>query len=391
MKNTQQHSLWNPVFLMALAISVVSMFSVSFVNNIVSLYVVEELNGSPAIVGEVYSLMILCAFLFRPFAGYLVDKLGRRKTLLAALILTAILNLSLTFNLNISLLYIIRFLSGIPFALKAISLATLVADALPKERMSEGIGINAVLSSVFSSIIAPILSYWMLDCYGFRFVYSAAFVMACLALLLIVNLKYNDVRDASATFSLRSFFEPSVLWIALIFALLHMANPIIHSFVPLYALELGLSSKGLFFLFYGGGSLVSLLINRYLARRNWPGRVSTLSILLYAAGFCVVGLIRSVPAFLAGGFLVGIGFGLSNATFNSMAMNLVEAEKRGKCNATTQIGMDLGTVLGSNAFGRVAQYYGSYQPQFSIAAVFMLLPLVLLRVFVLPHFQKHQV
>ena len=289
------------------------------------------------------------------------------------------------------MLYLIRFLSGIPFALKAISLATLVADALQKSTCRRGSVFNAVLSSVFSSIVAPILSFWMLDRYGFRFVFNAAFVMACLALLLIVNLKYKDVRDASATFSFKSIFEPNVMWIALIFALLHMVSPIIHSFVPLYALELGLSSKGLFFLFYGSGSLFSLLVNRYLARRSWPNRVSTLSILLYAVGFCVIGILRSIPAFLVGGFLVGIGFGLSNATFNSMAMNLVKAEKRGKCNATTQIGMDLGTVLGSNALGRVAQFYGSYQPQFSIAAIFMLLPLVLLRLFVLPHFQKHQV
>lgn len=388
MQEEKGKQLWNIEFIMVLIISCFSMCGSSFVTNIMSTFIVDELNGTAAQVGTLYSLMIFCAFLSRPLSGFLVDRIGRKKTLLTAMALSTILNLLLLTRPNFFQLSVLRFLAGVPFALNSISLATLIADTLPRERLAEGIGINAVITAILGSVVAPYLSFWFLDRYGYAFNFIFSAILTVIAMALIVILKYTDIKNPSIPFSVKTSFEPKVGWISLILALFFAGTPIIGSFSPLYANELGLASRGTFFVFYGVGSLLTIPFNQRLVKKNWPNKAAMLALFLLTAGFAIIGFIRSIPAFLMGGFIIGTGFGIASSTFQAMALNMVSQEERGKCNATTQLGCDLGAVIGSTAFGYVAEATGSYQPQFSANAIFMLVPILLTKFVVLPHFQK---
>lgn len=391
MQNELKKKLWTKEFIILLIISSVSMASTAVVNNIISAFIVEELNGTASQVGTQYSLMIFCAFLSRPMAGYLVDKIGRKKTLLLALVLTGILNLFLFANITLKQLAVIRFLCGIPFSLNSIALATLIADILPKERMSEGLVVRGFITAIIGQVLIPFISFWMLDRYGYTLNFITSAILTVLAILLLLKIQYTDIKNPSIKFSMKTSLEPKVVWTSIVLALLFAGTPIIGSFGPLYASEVGLQERGLFFVFYGLGSFVSIPLNKFLVTRKWPKVATLFSSSVYMIGHAIIGVLASVPMFLIGVFIIGMGFSISTSTLQTVAMNLVKPAARGKANATTQLGCDIGAVLGSTVFGYIAQATGSYQPLFTANAFLLLIPFFIALRFLIPHYEKNYI
>jgi len=130
------NKLWTRDFILVLLVNALAFSTVSITGSILSLYIVKQLNGSAVQVGLISSLMTLSTFLFRPFTGYLIDRLGRRWTLIIALFTGSLINFCLLLPMGLTGLGILRFLIGFPFALFSTGLSTLTADLIPEEKRS---------------------------------------------------------------------------------------------------------------------------------------------------------------------------------------------------------------------------------------------------------------
>ena len=86
--------LWAFGFIRLLILILFVYNGVAIVNSTFSVYIVEEFKGTSLDVSLASSAMIISSMLFRPFAGFLIDRVGRRTTLAVSLSVTALISLA---------------------------------------------------------------------------------------------------------------------------------------------------------------------------------------------------------------------------------------------------------------------------------------------------------
>src|SRR5580692_783262 len=120
-------------------------------------------------------------------------------------------------------------------------------------------------------------------------------------------------------------------------------DPIAHDLhltptVEAWVLGVALSTSGL------GGIVSGALADRYGKRR-----LLAATVLLYSLGSLVCGLAPSLPVFLVGRAIVGLGVGGEWAIGHGMLAEAVEASRRGRASAALQAGEPLGVALAAIA------------------------------------------
>lgn len=380
--------LWTRDFVLVVLANGLAFSTICVTGAVLSLYIVRQFNGGAVQVGLISSLMTLSTFLFRPFTGYLVDRFGRKWTLTAALILDALISFSLLLPTGLVGLGILRFLIGFPFALFSTGLNTLTADLIPEERRSEGLGISSIVTTISGQVLAPILALWLLGDANFHSVFIFAGLLAVIATCLVLLTRTADIKNGSLAFSFASLIEKRVLWLALVMGLTFLGWPGLLTYGPLMAEEAGFINASPFLMAFGIGLLFSQLLGKRLFNLTAPRRAGGMALLILVSGFVLVGFVHVKLAFLLGGGLMGTGFGLSFAIFPVMAVNLVEADRRGACNATIIFGQDVGVFIGSYVFGWTARAAGNYGSSYGLVGLLLLLPLAVFLFSALPDYQR---
>jgi MFS family permease len=85
MTQKKTDTLWTGTFIRLLILIVFIYIGIALVNSTFSVYTVQQFNGTPSDVSLVSSLMIIASLFFRPIAGFLVDRFGRRVTIALSL------------------------------------------------------------------------------------------------------------------------------------------------------------------------------------------------------------------------------------------------------------------------------------------------------------------
>jgi MFS family permease len=124
-KNSQPSKpLWTTNFILLLLANALAFAPISITGVALSLYIVRQFNGNAVQVGLISSMMTLSTFLFRPFSGYLIDRLGRKWTLVVALLVSSVINFCLLLPIGLSGLGILRLFLGFPFSVFSTGLST---------------------------------------------------------------------------------------------------------------------------------------------------------------------------------------------------------------------------------------------------------------------------
>ena len=377
MKSNNSDKLWTRDFILLMIVTVFSFLCISVSAPVLPVYVVNEFSSNSTQAGVLASVMIMVALIVRPFAGYAIDRWGRRSLLLGSLLLYALCNFSLMLPNGIGGLFANRILVGFPFAVITTVLGTITTDLAPESRRSEAMSYYVIFSTLISCALGPNLGLEIMgeNNYNLAFIYSGIF--AVLSFVLCLFMRNRDIVDNTASFSFKTLFEGEVAWLALIQGLCWVGAPGITTFSVLYAGLDGIGGIGAFFLLYGLGMVGSRFLTGITFDKKGPKIAGLLSFCLLFLGYASVGFWKSTAGFLVGGVLLGAGYGLTNATMLAMAMNIVRPERRGVCNATMYFGQDLGVSVGSYLLGFVIDSSGSYNAAYSFAAVFMIIPLAL--------------
>ena len=383
-----QNGLWNYQFIYFLFLKILSISSITISNSILPLYIVDHYHGSSSQVGAISSLVILTALVFRPFTGYLVDRWGRKNTLMISFFLMALLHFLMLIPMRIEGLGIVRFLLGFPYSLFTTATSTVSADILPEEHRSFGFGVISIITMLSGVVLAPNLGFILLSDGNFNLIFMISGVLSLLTILIVLLMPYDDIQNRNAKFSFNSTFEQNASFIAVILGLILLGMPGLFTFGPLYSKELGIASIGLFLLFYGCGLLIAQWANKYLIDLNNPKRSGIISIGLLLVGYSVIGILNSEPGFFVGSGLVGIGYGLVFAIFAPMALRLVKPSKRGACNATIIFGQDIGSFLGLYLFSWLIQNFENYHKAYLMNGLIMFIPLGIFIFIGLPHYLR---
>jgi MFS family permease len=365
----ERSRLVTPAFL-SVAVATTSLFvALGMLVPAVPLYVEGPLRGTSSAVGIVVGAFAVSALLLRPWAGRLGDRRGRRLLMVAGGAVFAASILGYIVSRSVGVMVVMRLITGAAEALFFVGAAAAIGDLAPEDRRGEALSLFSV--GLYAGIgIGPLIGEAVLREAGFTAAWAIAGALAAVAAALGSLVPETRPQPEPDTEDGRrpplihpAGIRPGVVLLA---NLLGMAG--FFAFVPLYALQIGLSGSRIVFLTF---SVVVLLIRGFGAKipdRIGVGRAARASLALSAIGLVVVASWPSAVGLFAGAGILAVGQALAFPALMTLAIRGVPASERGSVVGTFTAFVDLSFGIGPVVLGFVAEAQG-YRVAFAAAAV----------------------
>ncbi|MFP3379955.1 MFS transporter [Bacillus sp. SIMBA_069] len=325
---------------------------------------IKQLGGSESQVGFIIGVFTISAVIFRPIVGGLMDRYGRRVFIISGLLFFAITMYFYDWVTGVIFLVVLRILHGISWAVGTTSISTAVTDVIPPSRRGEGMGWYG-LAMTLGMALGPILGLWVVKSFSFHYLFLLCTALALIAFILAFGTKIPAVQHTSK--KPISFFEKTVLPVAIVTFFLSFTFGGITTFLPLFAANIQVNA-GTFFLVYA----VTLTVIRPLAGKisdkHGEGIIIVPALFILIVALLVLAMTKGIVGLVITAILYGIGFGSAQPALQIVTLRLASPEKRGVANATFFTAFDLGIGLGAILLGFVSQLMG-YQMIFIVCAV----------------------
>lgn len=388
MKETAQDNrdkLWTPPFVQAMMVGFVLTLCNQTHITTLPLYA-QEIGGNKAVAGLIMGVFTVSALIFRPVAGKLCDKVGRKFTLVAGICIFAAMSLTYPFTHVIWLLLLFRFIHGIGFSAQSTAVGTAISDVLPPGRLVEGIGYHGVAITL-STAIGPAVGLYLVVHSSYETLYLLVFLVSVVALVLALLLNYeNEAKAHRQKGSLlyapageelpKAFGEKDFFRTAAVMFFCAMALASMTIFLPTYAFSLGIEDVGLFFTVYALVLMVTRPAVGKLTNRFGVPPVIVPGILCLLGSFIAMIWAGSLRAFLVIGVFLGLGYGCVQPILNALTINFSTRHNRGLANAVFFASLDAGYGTGSILWGIIAEWVG-FWAIYLAAAVCIVIALVL--------------
>lgn len=317
-------------------------------------HVAGPLTGGNIAVGLVVGAFSLSALVLRPWAGRLVDRRGRAVAMAGGGIVFASSVAAYGWAGSVEALAALRLLTGVGDAFFFVGALTAMTDLAPVERRGEAISLFS-LSLYVGLAVGPPLGELLFGAGGSNTVWLVAAGSALIAVLLALGVGETRTEaggdDDPGVMRLvpRAAVVPAALLLALVWG---MAGFL--AFVPLYALDLGLSGAG--FLLFGFAGIVVVIrgAGARIPDRLGAARSVRVALLCCTIGLAAIGGSRSTAGLLAGTAVLGVGIALGTPAIMMLALERAPAAERGAVMGTVSMSIDLATGLGPASFGLVA-------------------------------------
>ncbi|PQZ49819.1 MULTISPECIES: MFS transporter [Bacillus] len=325
---------------------------------------IKQLGGSESQVGFIIGVFTISAVILRPIVGGLMDRYGRRVFIISGLLFFAITMYFYDWVTGVIFLVVLRILHGISWAIATTSIGTAVTDVIPQSRRGEGMGWYG-LAMTLGMALGPILGLWIVKSLSFHYLFLLCTALAIMAFILAFGTKIPAVQHTSK--KPISFFEKTVLPVAIVTFFLSFTFGGITTFLPLFAANIQVNA-GTFFLVYA----VTLTVIRPLAGKisdkHGEGIIIVPALFILIVALLVLAMTNGIVGLVITAILYGIGFGSVQPALQIVTLRLASPEKRGVANATFFTAFDLGIGLGAILLGFVSQLMG-YQMIFIVCAV----------------------
>jgi MFS family permease len=319
-------------------------------------YVEDRLGGGDVAVGLVVGAFSLTAFFLRPWAGAVADRRGRRILMVVGASVFALSVGGYLLASSLAALVAARLLTGVGEALFFVGALSANVDLAPPERRGEAMSFASL--SIYVGIGAgPVIGEAVIERLGFGAAWLVAIGLASTAVALALRLPPMtpavDTPPAGHRLVHRAGLLPGLVLLTTIWG---MAGFL--AFVPLYALDLGMSGAGAVLGLFSGVVVLIRSLGARIPDRLGAARATGIALALSAAGLSLVGLWRAPVGLVAGTSVFGLGVALFTPALFSLAVAGVPANERGAVMGTTSAFLDLGFGLGPATLGFVAAAVG---------------------------------
>ena len=309
--------------------------------------------------GFIIALFTLTAAVSRPFSGKLSDTVGRIPVMVFGSLVCVLCGLAYPWALSVDSFLFLRLLHGFSTGFKPTATAAFVADMVPAAQRGEAMGLLGVTGSL-GMAAGPAFGSWVAGHFSLNTMFYCSTALALLSVLVQGTLTETLPRRQRRRFSfsllklqLNEILEPRVAAPALTTLLCLLPYGAVLTVIPDQSQLLGLTgpTKGLFYICYTMASLLVRLLAGKTSDRY--GRVPVLrwSALVLALGLAVLVWSPSVPVFLLGAVVFGLGTGLNSPTLYAWTVDLSDPVRRGRGIATMYIALEVGIGLGALAAG----------------------------------------
>jgi MFS family permease len=318
-------------------------------------YVEGPLGRGNIAVGLVVGAFSVSAFFLRPLAGRAADRRGRRLLMIAGAALFAISVGGYFLATSVALLIAMRLLTGAGEALFFVGALAANIDLSPPERRGEAFSF-ASLALYIGLGAGPFISEAAIEHLGFPAVWVGAIGLAVVAVGL--SLRLPAMKPAESETERHPLIHPAGLLPGIVLAATIWGMAGFLTFVPLYALDLGMSGAGLVLGLFAGLVVAIRSVGATIPDRLGAAMCTRMALALVAVGLAVIGLWRSPTGLVVGAALLGVGVALFTPALFALAVEDVPADERGSVMGTTSAFLDVGFGLGPATLGFVAAGFG---------------------------------
>ncbi len=384
------------------AISLVSLLndaSSEIIYPLLPILLTSALGASPRAIGVIEGAAESISSLLKLFAGYLSDRLGRRKLLVVSgYAVATIVRPFLAFVTNWHQVLAIRLTDRIGKGIRSAPRDAMIADAATMEQRGIAFGFHRAMDHG-GAVIGPLLGFLLVSLLvsnqnaptssEFKWLFIIAAIPAFLAVLVaLIFMRESQVilprRAEVPKLSLHGF-DTNFKRFLLILALFTLANSA-DSFLILRARSVGVSIKGSLLL-WAAHHVVKVLSSLWggdLSDRLGRKRLIVSGWILYSAvyaGFAFVGNPGSIWALF---LIYGIYFGLAEGAEKALVADLVKPEERGTAYGLYNLAFGITVFPASLLMGMIWDWKGA-TVAFLFNATLSATAALLLLAFVKPH------
>jgi MFS family permease len=346
----------------------------TWMQNVAQGWLVYQLTGSPLYLGLVGFAASIPVLFLGLGAGVLIDRLPRRRVLLAtqstSMLLALILAALVLFNIVQPWhILILSFVLGVSNAFDSTARQTFVKDMVGKEDMLNAIALNSALYNM-SRIVGPALAGITLAAVGpfWCFLLNGLSYLAVIWGIWKMEIPPFKIleRSASMLSGIREGLSyirhhETILTLMVVVSVSSIFGFAYATLLPAYAqdiLHTDATGLGLLSAASGIGSLAGALLMASQAKSRYKGLTLTVGNIAFPTLLVLLALNRSLPIALL--LLVGAGFSfmLQNTTANTLIQSQVSDNLRGRVMSVYMMTFFGLSPLGSLQAGVIADYLG---------------------------------
>lgn len=331
--------------------------------------VVDDLGGSTAMAGLSVSVFFLAAVVARPFAGRVIDRLGRRPVLVVTPLVVAITMAGLGVAPNLAVVLILRFLQGLAGGSFYVGAVTAETDLSPPDRRASAVArLSIAIYGAFA--VGPVVGEFLLGL-GQIITFAALAVLPVVAVALTGSVpetrpggrgawrtrgSSGDAEEGAGGLVERAAVAPGIT-----LATMGVGYATITALSALYAPEVGLRSASGLYLAFAGTILVLRLGAGWLADTVGHVAVMLPGMGAFVSGFVALAVavpLGSAAVALVGVVLVGVGWAVVFPAVVAWLADRVPDRRRGAALGTAVAFMDLGQGSGGFVVGAAADAGG---------------------------------
>lgn len=335
-------------------------------------YRILSLGGTKLAAGLFLGFLTYASALSAPLTGALADRIGKRRMLVGCSLAIAGFSAAYGVTTSYRVPLALVLLHGVFWSGLLSSSAAYMTDIIPEGRRAEGIGYWG-LSTVLAIAVAPAVGF-RLYAHGWLWVCAAAALLDLLMAGIALGLEETDVRvfPGPAKVLSRDLIEWRVLAASLTLFLYSFGYGGITSFVALYADDLGIAPREIYFSVFSLVIVVTRPLGGRLADRIGHTKVFLPCLGLIALGLGLLALAGTRASLVTSAVVFGAGFGTAYPVYAAHVMRHVGAGRRGAAFGGILAAFDTGIGTGSIATGWIIGRAG-FAPAFGTAAALAVL------------------
>jgi MFS family permease len=317
-----------------------------------------------------------------PLVAFLIDRHGRRRFMLFGAVVMCLSSLGYLIVRELSpILYILRVLQGMGFALFFTSAGTAVVDFIPEMKRGQGLGIFGALT-IASYSLGPTIGEIIIQRLGFAFFFIYASSFSLIAIVLVYLTRDAPLKRSLDRYGL-DFFR---LVFSKRFAVPLLSNLILAggfgsvlNFISVYVKPKGLDVL-YFFLVYTVTITSIRIIGGGVSDVFGRKRVAAPLLFVFSFSIAAMVLIDSVYMLLLISFLFSISYGMLYPTLSALIMDKAKPDQRGKAMGAFNACFGIGTNFLAFPFGIIARELG-FKDMYLISAAFVFMGFVIFGIF----------
>ncbi|MCO5329068.1 MAG: MFS transporter [Ilumatobacteraceae bacterium] len=324
----------------------------------VSRFVREEMDGSEFVVGVATTTFFVSAIVVRPWAGRVMDRIGRRPFIWPPLIAMAATTLLIPASTASWMVVVLRLLQGAAGAALYTALAATATDIAPPGRRGAAMARLSVMVYV-GFAVGPFVGEYLFDQHHWWLFAAAGGIMALASgLALALPETGDDHRDAAGAEVPARQMMAAVLRPGLAQFTMGFGYACLVSFLTRYSREVGLGPSGWLFLTFAACTLVVRAVSGPMGDRVGYAKVALPGVVCTGIGLALMATAWDAWVAFPAIALVGVGYGGCLPALTALAAERAPERARAAALGTFFSFNDMGSATAGPLVGWIAGWAG---------------------------------